>query len=711
MDTKWKKSKGVLSVLFLLVGLTLTVIFGGIAALGATSLDVREIRDSFQSDYQNTQRFRSEMSHNLRTILEAQVETKEISYPLRDPNLRWGVWKDGAFQEGNLTGIERELITPNEEGYNFYLYYRNGTVTIWKDGEEVDVYGDGVYRDQWSQWNVPGYQNMDLITFLGYAGDYATATWGGIISGDVATPQSSAAPVETTPEAAEENPWNGLTIRLAAAEVPIPFTGYTYSGIYGILDSMQFTRQAVSIVGGCFLLGVALLVWAILWRRWLGLALRAVGTVTGKIWLELKVAVLVALVFPLLLSISYASEPIFLAIAIAICWLLVFYLNDLICNRGKLFRSSFCGWLAGLLRGDGVDQPLQKKLLRSAVVAYVAALVLAVGAAAADGFLLLCWRDYGYGFPWVPVLIGVLGLLLLLLLYRHWKDERTLIEDLSALNAQVEEVRQGRRAPALPPERPLAPLSQAVEDIGGGLQRAVEERTRSERMKVELITNVSHDLKTPLTSILSYAELLREEEDLPDHVRDYVQILNDKALRLKTMVQEVFDVSKAASGNLTLNWKDLDLAKLIRQTLADQADPIAESGLQFRVNLPEEPVPVRADGDRLYRVFQNLIHNALQYALPGSRVYVDLNVAGDEAVARVQNISKEELPRNIDFTERFVRGDESRTDGGSGLGLAIALSFTQACGGTLTVTTDADLFTARVALPLSKAPLPETPKE
>ena len=695
MDTKWKKSKGVLSVLFLLVGLTLAVIFGALCILYAGYMNPREVLDAFQGDYQNTRHFRSEISRDLRTILEAQVEEKEYSYPLQDPNLRWGVWKDGVFQEGNLTGIERDLITPDEAGYNFYLYYRNGTVTIWKNGEEVDVYGDGVYRDEWGQWEVPGYQNMDLITFLGYAGDYATAEWG---SG--ANPQSSAAPVETTPETVDENPWNGLTIRLAAAEVPIHYARYDYSDLYGVAENMYFTRQAVTLVGGCFLLGVALLVWAILWRRWLGLALRAVGTVTGRIWLEVKLAVLAALVGPLLLSISYASEPLFLAIAIAICWLLVFYLNDLICNRGRPLRSSFCAWLAGLLRGDGVDQPLQKKLLRSAVMAYVAALILAVGAAAADGFLLLYWRDFGYGFPWVPVLIGVLGLLLLLLLYRHWKDERTLIEDLSALNTQVEETRQGRRAPALPPESPLAPLSQAVEDIGGGLQKAVEERTRSERMKVELITNVSHDLKTPLTSILSYAALLQEEEDLPDHVRDYVQILNDKALRLKTMVQEVFDVSKAASGNLNLNWKDLDLGKLLRQTLADQADPIAESGLQFRVNLPEEPVPVRADGDRLYRVFQNLIHNALQYAMPGSRVYVDLTVEGDEVVAKVQNISREELPRDIDFTERFVRGDESRTDGGSGLGLAIALSFTQACGGTLEVSTDADLFTARVRLPL-----------
>ena len=156
-----------------------------------------------------------------------------------------------------------------------------------------------------------------------------------------------------------------------------------------------------------------------------------------------------------------------------------------------------------------------------------------------------------------------------------------------------------------------------------------------------------------------------------------------------------------------MHWEDLDLAKLLRQTLADQAEPIAQSGLTFRTELPQDPVPVRADGDRLYRVFQNLIQNALKYALEGSRVYISLTVREKEAVARVQNTSREELPQGVDFTERFVRGDPSRTDGGSGLGLAIASSFTQACGGELEIVTDADLFTAQVRLPLLQAPAAE----
>ena len=232
------------------------------------------------------------------------------------------------------------------------------------------------------------------------------------------------------------------------------------------------------------------------------------------------------------------------------------------------------------------------------------------------------------------------------------------------------------------------------------MNRALEERTRSERMKVELISNVSHDLKTPLTSILSYAELLRQEP-LEGAAADYARIIDEKAQRLKAMVQDVFEVSKAASGQLPVQPERLDFAKLLRQTLADLEDPIQESGLSFKVDLPEGPVMVVADGKCLYRVFQNLITNALQYALPGSRVYLTLKTGKDRAEVSLRNTSRDELPEGMDFTARFVRGDESRTDGGSGLGLSIAKSFTEACGGDFRVETVADLFTAIVTLPLA----------
>ena len=176
------------------------------------------------------------------------------------------------------------------------------------------------------------------------------------------------------------------------------------------------------------------------------------------------------------------------------------------------------------------------------------------------------------------------------------------------------------------------------------------------------------------------------------------------------MVQDVFEVSKAASGQLPVHLERLDFAKLLRQTLADLEGPISQSGLTFRMELPEIPVMITADGRRLYRVFQNLIDNALKYALAGSRVYLSLKTEAGRAEASLRNTSREELPTGVDLTARFVRGDASRTDGGSGLGLSIASSFTEACGGDFHVETLADLFTAVVSFPWRRSPEPSKQK-
>ena len=223
-------------------------------------------------------------------------------------------------------------------------------------------------------------------------------------------------------------------------------------------------------------------------------------------------------------------------------------------------------------------------------------------------------------------------------------------------------------------------------------------------MRVELITNISHDLKTPLTSIINYADLLCEEE-LPPQAAEYATSLKAKAYRLKKMVQYVFDISKATSGNLPVENHALDLAKLVRQTLADMEERIGASSLQFKTVIADEPLMIMADGDKLYRVFQNLIVNALQYSLEGSRVHIHLSAKDGWAYATMKNTSKWELDFDTEeIMERFVRADASRTTEGSGLGLSIVQSFTEACGGTFTITTDADMFTACVRFPL----LPQT---
>lgn len=279
--------------------------------------------------------------------------------------------------------------------------------------------------------------------------------------------------------------------------------------------------------------------------------------------------------------------------------------------------------------------------------------------------------------------------------------------EVTVITDKISDVRNGKLHKPLPVAEG-AYLAQTADDVNmleSGIENAVEQKGRADRMKVELITNVSHDLKTPLTSIINYVDLLYEE-DLSPAAHDYVVALRDKSYKLKAMVQDVFDVSKASTGNMTVEKVVLDLGKLIRQTLADMDERIAESNLTFKMNLPEEPVFIEGDGEKLYRIFQNLFVNALQYSLDYSRVHVGLVVQDQKAIATVKNTSRGEL--NFDtteITERFVRADASRTTEGSGLGLSIAKSFAEACDGEFRVETDADMFIAIVSFPVVDKPV------
>lgn len=230
-------------------------------------------------------------------------------------------------------------------------------------------------------------------------------------------------------------------------------------------------------------------------------------------------------------------------------------------------------------------------------------------------------------------------------------------------------------------------------EIDRGFNESFEEQMKAERMKVELITNVSHDLKTPLTSIISYVDLLSKEEDLSKTAREYVSILSEKSDRLNKMVVDVFDLAKSTSGNIQLDFQTLDLKKLIEQTVGDMVDDIQKSGFQIKTNFPEEPVYIVADGKRLYRVFQNIIDNALKYSMEGTRIYISLMDEYGNATVVIQNIAGYEMNfTSEEILQRFSRGDGSRTTEGSGLGLAIAESFTKACGGDFKIEIDGDMF-------------------
>ena len=467
------------------------------------------------------------------------------------------------------------------------------------------------------------------------------------------------------------------------------------------------------------------LVWAVLlvnelrqrgrgiWRpsvfqRWGDLA-----GLTGRIPLEVKLAGLVPLAFCWTWAaegawmLAYLSlNPSYLVFLALALWLTWAYVNDLSRNRAAVFTNNLYRRLTDCVQRSLLDYPAQNRLERAARGALLTHAPFLLCLALAVVWLLwtaLTTRVVPLGALLLWLLLGGVLTLPAYIAWRYYRRQRACAADLGVLLDQIGAMTRGEvpQAAALPPESDLAPAMAELGQIRQGLDRAVAERMKSERMKVELIANVSHDLKTPLTSILSYAALLRQEEDLPEHVRDYIRILDEKARRLKTMVGEVFEVSKAASGALEVRLERLDLRRLLEQTLADMADPIAGSALTFRAALPAEPVYVTGDGDRLYRVFQNLIQNVLQYALEGTRVYLRLRTEGDWAQVSLSNTAREELPQGVDFTERFVRGDASRTDGGSGLGLAIASTFVQACGGRFAVETQDDHFTVRIWLPLS----------
>ena len=697
-------------------------------------------REWWKSDWQETKAFQSEVSGYVRDFLilgaGGTLEWYDTAIENGDSWVSGGWWgeptsdtatttedtdaaPDAAYQSDknvlyvilrhNLsayTNTDWLLTNPQSlpEGYNFLLIFRDGKAQAWKDGKGIDLYGDGVYTQD-RGWYLPGYENFT-------AGDSV----------------------------------EDVEVRMAVREVPVRYlqgqydSGYVSrsSPMYGLYEGLRDTRLFYLGAALSLAAGVVLLVIARRLREDRRRAEAAIAARTLYVGTELRFLAVAACLLQLLFGYTDQGVPFWLLfhfltnigdlspatlvgeylpgsvwmvlenlpLLLLFCLVLWLIHNDHRHNPKEERRSLLRGALR-VLRDRTLKLPVQQRLRRWAL-ALPAAMI---GVTAASVLLLVIgmqlhwWNLY---FAWV--LLTVLGFLLVLavciLSARH---QLSLARDMGRLADQAAAIRAGNLDTPLdlPADTDLRQIAEDLNHIQAGLQQALADQTRSERMKVELIANVSHDLKTPLTSILSYAELLRQEP-LEGAAADYARIIDQKAQRLKSMVQDVFEVSKAASDQLPVQLERLDLGKLLRQTLADMADPIEKSGLTVRTDLPAEEVPIVADGKRLYRVFQNLIQNALQYSLPGSRIYLKLSAGEGRAEASLHNTSRQELPEGVDFTARFVRGDESRTDGGSGLGLSIARSFTEACGGTLTVETVADLFTVRVAFPLAP---PDTHQE
>ena len=302
--------------------------------------------------------------------------------------------------------------------------------------------------------------------------------------------------------------------------------------------------------------------------------------------------------------------------------------------------------------------------------------------------VITCFWYYGL------ILLVIYSAVLFYFLRGYFRDIR---EKYDRLNMAAAAIANGDLKTEIPADTGLfEPVEESVQKIQEGFGKAVEEEVKSQRMKTELITNVSHDLKTPLTAIITYVDLLKKEED-PGKQKEYVEVLEKKSQRLKVLIEDLFEISKAGSGNVKLELMDVDVVNLFKQVKLELEDKIKKADLDFRCSYPEEKLTVRLDSQKTYRIFENLLVNIVKYAMPHTRVFIEILREDDQAVIRMKNISEQELNiQGQELTERFVRGDASRNTEGAGLGLAIVKSFVELQGGEFGIEIDGDLFKTQV---------------
>lgn len=310
---------------------------------------------------------------------------------------------------------------------------------------------------------------------------------------------------------------------------------------------------------------------------------------------------------------------------------------------------------------------------------------------------ILLWVLSGKGVLSVAMLAGV-NLVVLALLVTDGMQRQKLLTAIQEINSEEGNTRISESG-LFAINRQMAA---AVNDLGDGLRHALQEQMKSERMKADLITNVSHDLKTPLTSIINYVDLLKREELHNEKANEYLEVLDQKSQRLKQLTEDLVEASRASSGNVVLDIRRIDVKELLMQTSGEFVERFEARGLQLVENFPQNPQYVDADGRRLWRIIENLFRNVEKYAMPHTRVYLDLINDGDRVAFSLKNIS--ENPLNIspeELTERFTRGDESRSTEGSGLGLSIAKDLTEIQQGTFEIYLDGDLFKVTVSFPIA----------
>ena len=310
-------------------------------------------------------------------------------------------------------------------------------------------------------------------------------------------------------------------------------------------------------------------------------------------------------------------------------------------------------------------------------------------------FAAICWYGFWEFFWWMCFFGAIIADIFIIAYWAY---------SLGQLMKGVNVMSQGGLHYQIPTRRLTGRFRQfanAINSMAGAARIAAERQLKSERMKTELITNVSHDIKTPLTSIINYVDLLKKAENETQALQ-YLEVLDRQSQRLKKLIEDLMEMSKASTGNIAVEMGHVDAVEAINQALGEFSDKLASVDLIPVFRCPGEPVMIRADGKLLWRVMSNLLSNAVKYAMPGTRLYIDLLVINGNAVLNMKNISRDQLNVNADeLMERFVRGDASRNTEGSGLGLNIAKSLMEIQGGKLDLVVDGDLF--KVVLTLNAA--------
>jgi signal transduction histidine kinase len=369
-------------------------------------------------------------------------------------------------------------------------------------------------------------------------------------------------------------------------------------------------------------------------------------------------------------------------------------------KSGNLFKNTLC---AVLVRKRRTLLILQRDKKRFAVLITSSLLLYALVIASISIVFILYSLQYftkwlGHSFQPIFLLILIALIAFALSLILKW------LSSFIRLLNDMKEISSGNlnfRIESDGSYGTFAALERELKGVQAGIKNAVDEAMRSEIMKTELITNVTHDLKTPLTSIVNYVDLIKKVENNPPKTYEYATILEDKSHRLKLLIENLIEASKASSGNIEVNLEKLDLNELVRQTLGEYSERFEAAWLDVRTKFKDDIPTIKGDGKLLWRVMDNLLSNIVKYAQSGSRVYIETGEENGFGLITLKNISSQPLDIPVEsLTDRFVRGDSSRTTEGSGLGLSIVYSLMELQKGKLSLTVDGDLFKSQIEIPV-----------